>query len=203
MNDETSSSELGPLVKSPKNEKDSLKGHKHKHRQIKVKTNDIANDNETRILFGISMKRDVFSISTTLSSICYINNPQSDSAYYLIDAVCLLLLIAVFVYLAVAVQWDDYAWRFYMGFGCLMILCILLSEVNHHRKFQSMTAYFYAWRYVFIALFFVLAFVDFILLEMSDVTSDCDWSESNDPDCPLLNPDENGMRICVFNQHNY
>lgn len=125
-----------------------------------------------------------------------------DTGYYLVDTLCLILLIAAFVIVGTSVEWDAYIWRFYVGFGCLMAFCIVVAEVNHHNKFASMTAYFHRWRYPLIVIFFVLALVDFVLLELSDVPEDCDF---NDPvlkeNCPLLNPDESGtisLRNCGF-----
>eukprot|EP01084_Bolivina_argentea_P036954 68313_1 len=120
---------------------------------------------------------------------------QRDTAYYIVDITCLLLLIASFLFVAIAISWDDYVWRFYVGFGCFMLFCILISEINHHNKFEVMTAFFHRWRYPLIGIFFLLSLIDFIILELSDVQSDCDF---NDPtlvnNCPLLNPDKNGIR---------
>ena len=124
-------------------------------------------------LFFIEMKRDI--------------------AYYLVSFICLLILIASFVLVAVLVDWEDFIWRVYVFVGLFMALCIIIAEVNHFNKFQSMTAYFHRYRYTLILIFFILSIGDFILLELSDVdTEKCDWDTMTD-DCPLLNPDENGL----------
>ena len=81
-----------------------------------------------------------------------------------------------------------------------MLAIIIIAEVSHHGKFGVMTAYFHRVRYQLVGSFFCLALVDFILLELSDVSVDCDW---DDPDtssnCPLLNPDENGTYTKILN----
>mmetsp|Transcript_46528 Transcript_46528/g.77318 ORF Transcript_46528/g.77318 Transcript_46528/m.77318 type:complete len:785 (+) Transcript_46528:108-2462(+) len=125
-------------------------------------------------LFGVTMSRD--------------------AAYYSVDLLCFVLSIASFVSVAVAVQWDAFVWRFYVGLGCFMIFCIVIAEVNHHNKFESMTASFNRWRFPLICTFFVLSIGDFILLQLSDVPDECEvWSSSNSQ-CPLLDPDDHGVR---------
>ena len=104
---------------------------------------------------------------------------KRDTAYYIVDFLCILLFVISFVIVAVSVEWDAYIWRFYVGFGCLMILCLIISEVNHRNKFKSMTAWFNQWRYTLVIAFFILALGDFILLELSDVPDDCDFDDPN------------------------
>mmetsp|Transcript_65525 Transcript_65525/g.104358 ORF Transcript_65525/g.104358 Transcript_65525/m.104358 type:complete len:765 (-) Transcript_65525:153-2447(-) len=115
-------------------------------------------------------------------------------AYYVVDLLCFVLLLVSFVTVAVVVEWHAYVWRFYVGFGCFMAFCIVVTEVNRRNKFQSMTNFFHRRRYPLVCVFFALSIGDFILLQLSDVPPECPiWSKS-DPDCPLLNPDDSGVR---------
>ena len=119
-----------------------------------------------------------------------------DTAYYTVDVLCLILSIISFVIVGTQVDWDAYIWRFYVGFGCFMAFCIVVAEVNIN-KFASMTIFpsmaIHINRFIF-----VLALIDFIILELSDVPDDCVW---DDPDqnenCPILNPDES---YCIIHK---